>query len=224
MLQTDTRMDTEFARHQMVEQQIRTWDISEPQLLELLKSVPREDFVPEAYHLLAYAETEIPLGHGQHMMYPMVEGKLLQVLEIEPEDEVLEIGTGSGYLTACLARLAQSVVSIDIHDHFLNAAATKLQRHKLDNVSLQRHDAVLDGPPAGRFDAIAVTGSLPALDERLIEALKPGGRLFLVTGEAPVMDARVITRVQGEGWHARSVFETSLARLQNVAEPPEFFF
>ena len=217
-------MNSEFARHQMVEQQIRTWDITEPNLLGLLKNVPREEFVPAAYHLLAYAETEIPLGHGEHMMYPMVEGKLLQSLDLEPQDEVLEIGTGSGYLTACLAQLAQSVVSVGIYSDFLDAAAEKLQRQQIDNVSLKKHDAVLDGPPDGQFDAIAVTGSLPAIDQRLIGALKPGGRLFLVTGDNPVMEARIITRSHGDDWHSRSVFETSLARLQNVGEPAGFSF
>lgn len=217
-------MDTAYAREQMVEQQIRTWDITEAQLLELMKELPRDEFTPAAYRLLAYAETEIPLGHGQHMMYPMVEGKLLQALDLEPEDEVLEIGTGSAYLTACLAKLARSVVSVDIHDDFLSAAAAKLSALRIDNVSLQRHDAATDGPPAGLFDAIAVTGSLAAIDERLVAALKPGGRLFLVTGDAPAMEARLISRDSADGWQSKSLFETTLARLDNAGEPPGFSF
>ncbi|MBT8095595.1 MAG: protein-L-isoaspartate O-methyltransferase [Woeseia sp.] len=215
-------MDTASIRRQMVDQQIRTWDIPEPTLLDLMRTVPREDFVPGAYHLLAYAETEIPLGHGERMMYPMVEGKLLQSLLLAPEDEVLEIGTGSGYLTACLALLAQSVVSVDIYQDFLNAAEEKLGKQNIVNVALKHHDAAKDGPPAGQFDAIAVTGSLPAIDERFIAALKPGGRLFIVTGNDPVMDAIVVTKDQAGAWKSSNIFETSLARLQNADEPPGF--
>lgn len=217
-------MDTAYARQQMVDQQIRTWDIPEPQLLDLLRTVPRQDFVPPAFVDLAYSETEIPLGHGHHMMYPMVEGKLLQLLDLEPQDTVLEIGTGSGYLTACLALLAHSVVSVDIHQDFLDAAAARLEKLRIDNVALKRHDAAADGPPPGDFDAIAVTGSLPAVDERLVAALKPGGRLFVVTGDQPVMEAQLITRDSAGGWQSTSVFETTLERLHNAAEPPGFVF
>ncbi|MGB5346841.1 MAG: protein-L-isoaspartate O-methyltransferase [Woeseia sp.] len=217
-------MDTANARDQMVDQQIRTWDIPEPQLLDLLRTLPREDFVPPAFRELAYSETEIPLGHGQHMMYPMIEGKLLQALQLEAEDEVLEIGTGSGYLTACLATLARHVISVDIHQDFLDSAAANLEKLQIDNVTLKRHDAATDGPPDGLFDAIAVTGSLSTIDERLVLALKPGGRLFLVTGDAPVMEAKLITRDGADGWQSRSLFETSLGRLQNAGEPPVFQF
>lgn len=217
-------MNTAYARHQMVDQQIRTWDIPEARLLDLLKTLPREDFVPPAFRELAYSETEIPLGHGQRMMYPMVEGKLLQALLLEPQDDVLEIGTGSGYLTACLGMLAGNVVSIDIHQDFLTSAAAKLQKLQIDNVELKRHDAAIDGPPDGLFDAIAVTGSLSSIDERLVTALKPGGRLFLVTGDEPVMDAKLITRDGSDSWRSQSLFETSLGRLQNAGEPPGFRF
>ncbi|MGB5354980.1 MAG: protein-L-isoaspartate O-methyltransferase [Woeseia sp.] len=217
-------MDTAHARQQMVDQQIRTWNIPEPQLLDLFENLPRENFVPPAYQALAYAETEIPLAHGEHMMFPMIEGKLLQALELEPEDEVLEIGTGSGFLTACLAKLARSVVSVDLHQDFLDDAARKFADAGIKNVSLSCHDAIQHGPPPGQFDAIAVTGSLPALDERFISALKPGGRLFIVTGDEPVMEARLLTRDGGSGWRSSSLFETSLARLRNVAEPPAFAF
>lgn len=217
-------METGYARQQMVDQQIRTWDIPESALLDLFENLPREQFVPDAYKALAYAETEIPLGHGEHMMLPMVEGKLLQALALKPGDEVLEIGTGSGFLTACFATLARSVTSVDIHQDFLNAAAGRLAARHIDNVSLRRHDAVKDGPPPGHFDAIAITGSLPVLDDRYIAALKPGGRLFVVTGHDPVMEARLLTRDDSSGWHAKSLFETSLPRLKNVAEPESFAF
>ncbi len=217
-------MDSEFARRQMVEQQIRTWDVFEEELLDLFRSVPREDFVPSAWRRLAYAEAEIPLGHGERMMRPSVEGRMLQGLDIGSEDHVLEIGTGSGFITACLARLAHSVTSIDLYEDFLSAAADKLARHRLDNVSLERLDAVTDGPPDGAFDAIAVTGSLPAPDERLFAALKPGGRLFVVIGEAPVMEARLYTRGDTAEPSSTVLFETCLPRLQNVAEPSHFTF
>ncbi len=217
-------MNSEFARRQMVEQQIRTWDVFEEELLDLFRSVPREDFVPSAWRRLAYAEAEIPLGHGERMMRPSVEGRMLQGLDIGSEDHVLEIGTGSGFITACLARLAHSVTSIDLYEDFLSAAADKLARHRLDNVSLERRDAVTDGPPDGAFDAIAVTGSLPAPDERLFAALKPGGRLFVVIGEAPVMEARLYTRADTAEPSATVLFETCLPRLQNVAEPSHFTF
>lgn len=217
-------MNSDFARRQMVEQQIRTWDVFEDRLLDLFRSLPREDFVPQAFRKLAYAEAEIPLAHGERMLRPSVEGRLLQALEIEADDSVLEVGTGSGYLTACLASLAQSVTSVDIHEEFLIAAAGKLEQHGLDNVILKRHDVAADGPPPGSFDAVAVTGSLPAPDERLLEALAPGGRLFVVIGEAPVMEARVYRRGDDGSITSRAAFETCLPRLQNVAEPSRFAF
>ena len=223
MLQSVT-MNSEFARQQMVEQQIRTWDVFEDRLLELFRSLPREEFVPPEWRKLAYAEMEVPLGHGERMMRPSVEGRLLQALDIGPRDSVLEVGTGSGYLSACLASLAAAVTSVDIHEDFLAAAAEKLEQHGFDNVSLKRHDVAADGPPEGIFDAIAVTGSLPVPDERLLEALAPGGRLFVVIGEAPVMEARVYTRGEDGGITSRAAFETSLPRLQNVAEPSRFSF
>lgn len=217
-------MRSDFARQQMVEQQIRTWDVFEDRLLDLFRSLPREDFVPAAWRNLAYAEAEIPLAHGERMMRPSVEGRLLQALDIGPDDSVLEVGTGSGFLTACLASLAHGVTSVDIHPEFLTAAAGKLEQHGFDNVILKHHDVAADGPPPGSFDAIAVTGSLPAPDERLLDALAPGGRLFVVIGDAPVMEARVYTRGEDGSISSRAAFETCLPRLQNVAEPSQFAF
>lgn len=217
-------MNSEFARRQMVEQQIRTWDVFDEELLDLFRSVPREDFVPAAWQKLAYAEAEIPLGHGERMMQPSVEGRMLQSVAVGDTDEVLEIGTGSGFITACLARLAKQVTSVDIYQDFLDAAADRLSRHGIDNVSLAQRDAVTDGPPEGSFDAIVVTGSLPAPDERLLAALTPGGRLFVVVGEAPVMEARLYTRGSGAEDAVDVLFETCLPRLQNVPEPSHFSF
>lgn len=224
MLQTDTPMDRQFALAQMVEQQIRTWDVLDERLLDVFRKLPRADFVPAAWQRLAYADAEIPLDHGERMMRPSVEGRLLQALEPRSADEVLEIGTGSGFLTACLARLSASVVSVDIHDDFLKSAVGKLERADIDNVSLKRHDGATDGPPPGQFDVIAITGSLPTADERFLEAIRPGGRLFVVVGDAPVMEARLYTRDADGGLRSRAVFETCLPRLQNVVEPSQFSF
>ena len=217
-------MNSDFARQQMVEQQIRTWDVFEDRLLDLFRELPREDFVPSEWRQLAYADAEIPLAHGERMLRPSVEGHLLQALALAPGDSVLAVGTGSGFLTACLARLAASVTSVDIHEDVLNAAAEKFAQHDIDNVSLKRHDVAADGPPDGQFDAIAVTGSLPRLDERLLDALAPGGRLFVVIGEPPVMEARVYTRQPDGSIASRAAFETCLPRLQNVVEPSAFSF
>lgn len=220
----DNRMDTDYARQQMIEQQIRTWDVFDERLLALFDKVERHRFVPDDWRSLAYAEAEIPIGHDEVMMRPSVEGRLLQVLAVRPDDEVLEIGTGSGYLTACLASLGRGVVSVDIFDDFLSAAAKKLEKEQLDNVSLKLHDAALDGPPPGRFDVIAVTGSLPAIDTRLLEALKPGGRLFVVLGDLPIMEARLYARDTDDSLRSQVVFETCLPRLRHVAEPSRFTF
>lgn len=220
---TGSNMDSEFAQRQMVEQQIRTWDVFEERLLDVYRYIARADFVPAAWQRLAYAETEIPIGHGENMMLPSVEGRMLQALDLEPQDDVLEIGTGSGFVTACLARLAGRIVSVDLYEDFLRSAAAVLERYDVDTVSLERRDAVTDGPPAGEFDAITVTGSLPAADERLLAALKPGGRLFVVIGEPPIMEARLYTR-GADGFDSTALFETCLKRLQNVAEPSHFSF
>lgn len=216
-------MDTDFARQQMVEQQIRTWDVTENRILDVVAALPRERFVPPGLERLAYADTSLPLAHGERMMAPSVEGRLLQALEIEPEDEVLEIGTGSGYLAACLASLARHVVSVDLHSDFLRDAGQVFADLGIDNVALQQHD-VAAGMPEGQYDAIAVTGSVAAFDPAWADSLKPGGRLFVVTGDDPVMDALLVVRGDDGALHKRSLFETSLKRLQNVGEPSRFRF
>lgn len=224
MLQVSNDMDTTLARRQMVEQQIRTWDVTDDLVLEVVSELPREDFVPPELRHVACADTALPLPHGEEMMRPSVEGRLLQALELEPEDEVLEIGTGSGYLAACLAKLSRQVVSTDLHADFIEAAGARLEALGIDNVSLQRRDVMRDGLPEGRFDAIAVTGSLPVFDDRLAASLKPGGRLFVVIGDHPVMEAWLITRGSDDQLVRKSLFETSLKRLRNVPEPSRFAF
>jgi protein-L-isoaspartate(D-aspartate) O-methyltransferase len=216
-------MKTEFARQQMVEQQVRAWDVLHPDILEVLGNVPREQFVPAGYENLAFADTEIPIGHGQSMMTPTIEGRVLQALELTAADEVLEVGTGSGFLAACLARLAARVTSIDIHEEFLQSAAVNMEDSGINNVELLEMDATAELPEA-KYDAIAVTGSIQTFDSRFVMALKPGGRLFVVVGDAPAMDARLIRRTGDNDWQSESLFETDLAPLVNGSLPPQFLF
>ena len=216
-------MNIDFARQQMVQQQVRAWDVLDPTILDVLAEVPREQFVPTGFEPLAFADTEIPLGHGQFMMTPTVEGRLLQALDLSVGDSVLEVGTGSGFVTACLGRLADSVVSIDIHGDFLDAATANLEGARISNVELHEMDA-MHALPDGEFDAIAVTGSIQTFDPRFVMALKPGGRLFVVVGDAPTMDARVVTRTGENDWSSVSVFETEVQPLVNGALPPQFSF
>lgn len=216
-------MDTEFARRQMLVQQVRAWDVHDLQVLDVMSDVPRENFVPESFRYLAFADTEIPIGHGQKMMTPIVEGRMLQSLAIAAGDEVLEIGTGSAYITACLARLAASVYSVDIFDDFVSAAAGKLQDSGIGNVQLRRMDAC-EELPSGAFDAIAVTASLPRFDPRFVSALRPGGRLFVVVGEPPVQEARLVVRQDDSEWASKVLFETRLAPLVNFPVHNKFRF
>jgi len=216
-------MDTDFARQQMVDQQVRAWDVLHPDVLQVLKNVPREQFVPTGYEALAFADTEIPIGHGQFMMTPTLEGRLLQALKPTSTDKVLEIGTGSGFLAACLARLSDSVTSVDIHDDFLDAAKVNLEDSGIGNVTLLSMDAMQELPDE-KFDVVAVTGSIEDFDPRFVDALNPGGRLFVVVGTSPAMDARLVTRTGDNDWQSESLFETVLAPLVNGSKPPQFLF
>jgi protein-L-isoaspartate(D-aspartate) O-methyltransferase len=216
-------MNIDFARRQMIDQQVRAWTVLDPAVLDALSLVPREEFVPGAYQSLAFADTEIPLGHGEFMMTPTVEGRVLQALDLRANDHVLEIGTGSGFLTACLAKLAGTVTSVDIHGDFVREAARKLAGARIDNVELQTMDATLE-LPGNRYDAIAVTGSIETFDSRFVDALRPGGRLFVVVGSPPVMDARLVRRTGDTDWNSESLFETSLGPLVHGTLPPQFVF
>ena len=216
-------MNIDFARQQMVEQQARAWDVLDEDVLDVLKSVPREDYVPAGRKALAFADTEIPIGHGQAMMTPTIEGRVLQALAITGSDRVLEIGTGSGFLTACLAQLAAGVTSIDIFDDFIEAAARRFEDAAIDNIELANMDATRELPD-GRFDAIAVTGSVERFEPRFVEALNPGGRLFVVVGEAPIMEAKLVRRTGDKDWESETLFETRLTALINGALPPQFRF
>ena len=216
-------MNKDFARQQMIEQQVRAWDVFDVNVLEALKEVPRELFVPEGFAALAFADSEIPIGHGQVMMTPTIEGRALQALALAGGENVLEIGTGSGFLTAVLAKLSAHVTSIDIYDDFLDAARRRLEDCEIDNVDLIKMDGMKE-LPGGTFDAIVVTGSIQKFDSRFAEALNPGGRLFVVVGDTPAMSAIRVTRFDTETWQSDTLFETDLAPLINGALPPQFSF
>ena len=215
-------MNSELARQKMVEQQVRVWGVSNQKVLTVLGNVAREKFVPAGCEDVAYADTEIPLPHGQVILRPIIEGRLLQALALKDGDQVLEIGTGTGFLTACLASMCAAVTSIDIHEEFIASASRHLEGAGIGNASLQCMDAMA-GLPDGEFDAIAVSGSVPRIDERFVKALKPGGRLFLVVGESPVMNALLITR-DGEQWQEESLFETDIPPLVSTAKESVFVF
>ena len=216
-------MDISFARQQMVRQQARAFDVLQEDVLDVLGAVPREQFVPAGYESLAFADTEIPIGHGQAMMTPTIEGRALQALDLAPADDVLEIGTGTGFLAACLARLAGTVTSIDIYDDFIEKAKANLEDSGIIDVELLCMDATQELPER-QFDAIAVTGSIETFDPRFVMALKPGGRLFVVVGDSPAMDALLVTRSGEDSWESTSLFETDLAPLVNGRLPPQFLF
>ncbi len=216
-------MNIDFARRQMVDQQVRGWNVYDERVLATLRVLPREKFVPANFEALAFADTEIALAHGQHMMTPTVEGRILQALALDGNERVLEVGTGSGFLTACLATLATHVTSIDIYDDFLRGASTVLADCDIDNVEMLQMDATQELPD-GEFDAIAVTGSLQHFDPRFVNALSSQGKLFIVIGDAPAMEAKLVQRTAENDWKTRSLFETTLAPLVNGALPPQFFF
>jgi protein-L-isoaspartate(D-aspartate) O-methyltransferase len=215
-------MDVEQARYNMIEQQIRTWDVLDQRILDLVARVPREHFVPEQYQDIAFADLRIPLGDGHAMMEPKLEARILQVVDVEPGDRVLEIGTGSGYLTACLSDLADSVVSYEIDENLSKQAGYRLASEEHENISLRVGDAMGDLQLNEQFDVIVLTGSLPVMDKRFHELLKINGRLFMVVGEAPAMEALLITRVGDNEWSTESLFETELAPLMNTPVPSHF--
>ena len=214
-------MNFDVARTQMLGQQLRAWEVLDDRVLRAFAETPREDFVPREYRDLAFADTEIPLANGQAMLAPKVEGRILQALRVEPIDEVLVVGTGSGYLTACLARLAKRVTSVDIFPDFATAAAPKLAACGIRNVEILTADALSLSYP-GRFDAIAVTGSVPTLDDHFVSMLRPEGRLFIVVGREPAMEARLITLQPNGTTTTESLFETVLAALINAERPEPF--
>lgn len=216
-------MNTDSARIQMVSQQVRAWEVLDPRVLDAMSVVSRDRFTPATFAQVAFADTRIPLPHGQEMLAPKVVGRLLQALALEPSDSVLEVGTGSGYMTACLLMLVRKVASIDIFPDLVDTARDNLAGADTTALTLEAADA-FEREPGARYDAIAVTGSLPVYDRRFERQLAVGGRLFVIVGEPPVMDARVVTRVGEEAWVSDSVFETVVPPLINAPRPRRFAF
>jgi protein-L-isoaspartate(D-aspartate) O-methyltransferase len=216
-------MDTLAARQQMVDQQIRSWEVLDPRVLDVFSAVPREAFVPAAYRELAFADTPIPIGFGQSMLAPVLQGRILQALGVGATDSVLEVGTGTGYLSACFALLGQATRSIDIRGEFTAMAAANLSAVPRAKVQFETRDA-FGAAALGEYDAIAVTGSLPVYDTRFERALRVGGRLFVIVGAAPVMDAILVRRVDDTEWIRESLFETVIEPLVNAAAPQGFVF
>lgn len=220
-----TDMETETARSNMINQQIRPWTVLNQDVLELFGEIPRDRFTPTAFKKLAFADIEIPLAHRQCMMKPRVEGRLLQALEISRHDRVLEIGTGSGFLTACLAQLSHHVTSIDLYPDFIDSAREHLNTLGISNCELSVQDAYEKSgemAPKQPYDVIAVTGSIPEYDPRFQEWLAPGGRLFVIVGQAPIMEATLVTRTGDQEWVVKSLFETMLPPLINAPLQKQF--
>lgn len=216
-------MDIQHAREQMIEQQIRAWEVLDPSVLAVMADIPRERFVPESYRELAFADTMVPLPQGQFMLKPQIEGRMLQALGLRRGEAVLEIGTGSGYTAACLAALGAQVTSYEIHEELARFARDNIEAVGVANVEI----VVADGArltATRRYDAIAVTGSVPTWEPSYGEALKIGGRLFVVVGEAPIMEALLVTRSTETDWIRESLFETVVPALENVRYPARFQF
>lgn len=217
-------MPRETARFNMIEQQIRTWEVLDPTVLQLLNDVPRENFVPTEYQGLAFADIEIPLGHGQTMLSPKLEGRILQVLNVQKTHTVLHVGTGSGYFAALLASLAKHVISVDIYADLSAQAAKKLAAQHIQNVTLEVADAISDLPAHKPYDLIVYTGSSPIEPAGVREQLKIGGAMFIVLGQAPVMQATLIHRVSETGFREEVLFETCIPELINAPQAQQFEF
>jgi protein-L-isoaspartate(D-aspartate) O-methyltransferase len=221
-------MNLEQARTNMVEQQIRTWEVLDQDVLDLLYAVPREDFVPPACRNLAFTDMEIPVGAGQKMWSPKMEARVLQEMAPRRSDRVLEIGTGSGYLTALFAHRAAQVYSVEIDPALAAFGKANIERHGLDNVTLHVGDGArgpaADFPVQGPFDVILLTGSVPLMPRGILESLAPGGRAFAVVGEPPVMTAKIFHCSAAGEYRAVELFETVIAPLANCERPSRFRF
>jgi protein-L-isoaspartate(D-aspartate) O-methyltransferase len=220
----NAHIDIERARFNMVEQQIRTWEVLDQEVLDLLFAVRREDFVAPQYRSLAFVDMEIPIGDGEKMLAPKLEARMLQELVVKPADRILEVGTGSGYMTALLAKRGAHVTSVEIIPEFSAAAAIKLNAHGITNVTLEVGDAARGWNKHAPYDVIVLTGSVPVLAEEFQRSLKPGGRLLAVVGEAPVMEARLTTCAGGGACDTVVLFETCIPTLRNAPQPERFVF
>jgi protein-L-isoaspartate(D-aspartate) O-methyltransferase len=217
-------MDIEQARFNMIEQQIRPWDVLDQGVLALLAIVRREDFVPAAWRTMAFVDTEIPLPEGQHMLAPRVEARLLQELQLQRHECVLEVGAGSGYMAALLAHKVQQVISLEIFPSLARMAKDNLLLAAVPNVNVRCADGAAGLPAEAPFDAIVLSGSVAEVPRTLLEQLKPGGRLVAIVGEEPVMQARLYTRVGASAWSQAELFDTVAPRLLGFAEHARFQF
>lgn len=218
-------MDFEKARFNMVEQQVRPWNVLNPRVLEVLGEIPRENFAPEKYKNLAYVDTRIPLGsfedHPCDMANPILDGRILQELDIQDRDLVLEIGTGSGYLTACLAKLSDHVDTVDINQDLTSMAEKNLTDLGINNVNFSTGDASKTWHQKRNYDVIVITAAMTCIPDSYKNLLKVGGRMFVVTGDAPAMTAHRVTRTDNDQWNVEDLFETS---IEPMIEPVKQIF
>jgi len=219
-----SNLNVDKARFNMIQQQIRPWEVFDDRVLELIERLPREEFVPAAYRSLAFADIMIPLGNDQVMMEPKVEARFVQELAIGPKDKILEVGTGSGYVTALLASLGAQVTSVEIIPELSEAAKAKLTAHQIANVTCEVGDAAQGWAAGAPYDVIFVTGSTPVLPEAFKEQLAIGGRLAVVVGQKPIMEAKLIRRISEQAFEEVSLFDTDLPPLTNALKAPQFVF
>lgn len=214
-------LNSETARSQMLGQQIRACEVTDPRVLAALSAVPREDFVPPGFGELAFADTAIPIGHGQRMLTPQIEGRILQALRIRSSEDILEIGTGTGFFTACLGRLGRSVDSIDIFAEFVAGARRHFEEHHISGVNIEVADAATCSW-SRQYDIVVISAALPQLTSRYTDLLKPRGRLFVFTGVAPIMRAQLVTRMADTSVRAESLFETLVDPMINARSEAAF--
>ncbi len=215
-------MNLELARNNMVESQVRTWDVLDPRVLDVLGRIRREDFVPERFRAVAFTDVELPLGHGEVMLKPVIEGRILQALALESGQRVLEIGTGSGFMTACIAALAGQVVSVEQHADLADAARRNLATAGIANAKVETAEAFSGFQTRERFDVVVLTGAVYALPDRVRGWVERGGRLFAITGESPVMQALLHTHVEETRWLTDVLFETDIPYLAHASPPRRF--
>jgi len=217
-------MDIEQARSNMIEQQIRTWEVLDMDVLDLLNEIHREEFIPESYQELSFADTRLPIGHEQTTMTPKVEARLLQSLALKADETVLEIGTGCGYLTTLLAKSAKHVKSIDIFPDFIKTANDKIIKAGLSNIELESTDVYSLFGQAEKYDVLVLTASLPKMDERFLDLLNDGGRMFAIIGESPAMEACVLTKQNDSDYSTKSFFEIDIPALIGSEQKETFEF
>ncbi|GMR17652.1 MAG: protein-L-isoaspartate O-methyltransferase [Gammaproteobacteria bacterium] len=219
-----SQSNIDIARYNMVEQQIRPWEVLDQKILDLLSGSPRQDYVPDAYKSMAYVDIDIPLGYGQVMMAPKLEARILQAPEIRPDDRILEVGTGSGHLTSLLASLGDHVYSVERVPELKDLAEKNLTGHNITNVTLETGDAANGWDSHEPYDVIVITGSLPSIPEGFRQSLAIGGRMVAIVGRSPVMEVKLVKRIDKDNWTESSLFETDLPPLDNTQKPDSFVF